>query len=111
MEGLGFAGKALGAILFIEAANMMMQAFGTHQSSPWTVESFGADPAKRQACQKYIRRALLNAGALSVVASAVSGSWWPIVGASTEGAYLWWEYQAALATAAESGSTDWSDAG
>lgn len=111
MEGLALLGNAVGALLFIDSANMMMQAFGTHQSSPWTVESFGADPAKNASCQKYIRRAIVNAAGLSVVAAVVARSWWPIIGISVEGGYLWWEYQAALEIAAQSGSTDWSDAG
>lgn len=111
MEGLALIGDALGALLFIDSANMMMQAFGTHQSSPWTVESFGADPVKNAAARKYMRRAVVNAGLLAGIAALVSRRWWPIVGVAAEGAYLWWEYESALAIAEASGSTDWSDAG
>lgn len=100
--------RTLGALLFIAASTNVVDVFSAVNSSPWTAQSFGGDPEKAESCRKYVRHAMVIAGAYSAAAAWIARSWWPIVGAVAAEGYMWWLYDDALNKAVETGSTDWT---
>lgn len=99
--------RTMSALLFIAASTNVVDVFSAVNSSPWTAQSFGGDPEKAESCRRYVRHAMVIAGAYSVTAAWIARSWWPIVGAVAAEAYMWYLYEEALGKAAETGSTDW----
>lgn len=99
--------RTLGALLFIASSTNVVDVFSAVNSSPWTAESFGADPDKAEACRRYVRHAMVIAGAYCVTSAWIARSWWPIIGGAISEAYMWHLYDEALDKAAETGSTDW----
>ena len=97
-------GNAIGAVLFLSAANMTFQAFGTLNSSPWTTENVGADDEKMASMYEYVAHATGSAFAMAAVGAYVSRSWWPIVGVALVDAYLVWVYHRAAQRGAKAGS-------
>lgn len=102
------ASRASSAILFMQASMTMMDTFSALNSSPWTAESFGSDPQKQKSCKEYVYHGLAVAIFYSVAASMLAKNWWPIIGASIGGTYMFWLYMRALKRADERGSTGWS---
>lgn len=100
--------RTLGALLFIAASTNVVDVFSAVNSSPWTAQSFGGDPEKAESCRRYVRHAMVIAGAYSAAAAWIARSWWPVVGAVIAETYMWYLYEEALSKAEESGSTDWS---
>lgn len=111
MDGLGLGGggdnRALAAILFVQSSTNSLDVFSALNSSPWTAESFGADPEKRAACLEYVHHSLGVTAFYNVAAALLARSWWPILGWAIASAYMYWLYTRALGRAAESGSTSW----
>lgn len=105
------AGDAIGAVLFLQAANMTYQAFGTLNSSPWTTENVGADDEKMASMYEYVAHASVSAFLMAGVGALVAHSWWPVVGVALVDAYLVWVYHRAAGRGHAAGSvgTGWFD--
>jgi hypothetical protein len=93
---LNVARNAVGAILFMEAANMTYQSFGTLNSSPWTIENVGADGEKVSSMHEYNWHAGISALVFASIAAYAAKSVWPIVGVLIVFAYLRWIYSRAV---------------
>ena len=85
VRGLGFA-----AGIYIA-----YDAMSTLNSSPWTHQTFGSDPSKKESAQHYVRLALLRSTALATLTSILMGSWAPLAGASVANADLYYVYWSA----------------
>lgn len=110
--GLGSdAARVASAILFIQASTNAMDVYSALNSSPWTAQSFGADPEKRKACMEYVYHSLGVTAFYSFAAAVLAKNWWPIVGWSIASSYMYYLYTRALSRAQESGSTSWGDSG
>lgn len=108
LTGSNNGGRALGAILFISASTNAMDVYSALNSSPWTAESFGGDPAKAKACREYVHHSLAVTAFYSLGAAAIARSWWPIWGWAIAAIYMYWLYDRALTRAQNRGSTNWS---
>lgn len=100
---------ALAAVLLMTASMMTLDAYSTFQSSPWTIENFGADEAKTKACKEYLTHAVVYSSVYAVASSVVAESAWPVVGATVANAYLIWLYARAMRRGREAGSKDWAN--
>jgi hypothetical protein len=110
--GLGSdAARAVSAILFIQASTNAMDVYSALNSSPWTAQSFGADPEKRKACMEYVHHSLGVTLFYSASATVLARNWWPMIGWSLASGYMYWLYQRALKRAQDSGSTSWDGKG
>ncbi len=107
-EVVGAKQQAVSAILFLTATMNTLDAYSALNSSPWTAESFGGDPGKLASLRSYVSHAVVFSMVYAVAASVIAGSLWPIAGAATANAYLWWLYDRAAGRAQEKGSTTWS---
>ncbi|HXR53509.1 MAG TPA: hypothetical protein VN793_00535 [Acidimicrobiales bacterium] len=101
--------RAIAALLFIAASTNAMDVYSALNSSPWTAESFGGNPAKADACRGYVRHAIGVSTFYTVGAGIIGRSWWPVVGGALANVYMFWLYERALARADESGSQTWGD--
>ena len=77
-------------------------AMSTLNSSPWTHETFGQDPKKKESAQWYVRLAIGRALALGAVSSWIAGTPWPLIGVLVADADLYWVYRRAGRLASES---------
>lgn len=102
--------NAVAALLFMTSAMMTLDAYSTFESSPWTAENFGADPAKVKSCKEYLMHAVGYSMAYAIASAAIAGSWWPIAGAAITNGYLIWLYLRALDRGKTTGSTGWANA-
>lgn len=115
--GAGFGTGSLGAadvgaaLLFIQASTNTMDVASALNSSPWTAQSFGADPEKRKACMEYVNHSMGISGFYCLSAGVIAKSWWPVIGWAIAAGYMYWLYTRALKRAQESGSTSWDDSG
>lgn len=100
--------RAVAAVLFMQSSMIAMDTMSALNSSPWTSENFGADPAKAATARGYVAHSLMVSGGLSVLSATIAQSWWPIVGMVVTNVYLYWIYERALGRATASGSTDWA---
>jgi len=99
--------KEVAALLLMTASMMTLDAYSTFQSSPWTVENFGADEEKAKTCKEYLTHAVGYSTVYSIAAAWLAKSYWPVVGAGIANGYLIWLYMRALERGRQSGSTDW----
>jgi hypothetical protein len=104
----GGAGVELASLLFMTSAMMTLDAYSTFESSPWTAENFGADPAKAASCREYLWHAVGYSMAYATASAIIAHSWWPLIGAAISNAYLVWLYLRALDRGRNSGSTGWA---
>jgi hypothetical protein len=114
LDGIGLgdgSSRALSAILFIQASTNALDVYSALNSSPWTAQSFGADPEKRRACMEYVYHSIGVTAFYAIAAAAIAGNPWPIVGMVIADAYMYWLYTRALKRAMESGSESWGDRG
>jgi hypothetical protein len=111
IPGLSADKRAISAILFIQASTNALDVYSALNSSPWTAQSFGADPDKRAACMEYVYHSIGVTAFYAIAAAAIAGNPWPIVGMVIADAYMYWLYSRALRRAMESGSQDWGDSG
>jgi hypothetical protein len=93
VQGLGFA-----AGIYIS-----LDCMSTLNSSPWTHQTFGGDPAKRKSAQGFVRLGIASSTALAALTSVLMGSWSPMVGATVTNAGLWYVYHQAGQKAAQGG--------
>src|SRR5215469_3939497 len=104
----GSASTEVAALLFMSSAMMTLDAYSTFESSPWTAENFGADPAKAASCREYLWHAVGYSMVYAAASAYIAKSWWPIIGAAISNAYLVWLYLRALDRGVSSGSTKWA---
>jgi hypothetical protein len=109
--GLGANDRAISAILFIQASTNALDVYSALNSSPWTAQSFGADPEKRRACMEYVYHSIGVTAFYAIAAAAIARNPWPIVGMVIADVYMYWLYSRALSRAVQSGSTSWGDSG
>ena len=105
------AERGLSALLFIQASTNALDVYSALNSSPWTAQSFGADPEKRRACMEYVHHSIGVTAFYAIAASVISRNPWPIIGMTIADAYMYWLYKRALDRAQTSGSTSWGDSG
>jgi hypothetical protein len=107
VEPLAANRDGLAALLFLAAGTNALDVFSATNSSPWTAENFGADEEKVASLRRYVRHAIVITTAMSLAASLIAGSWWPILGAIAASAYMWWLYEQAVARGRRAGSQGW----
>src|SRR5258708_4525599 len=73
-------------------------------SSPWTMESFGADERKARAGKEYVCWALAANLGLGIGTSLLSGSWAPLFGIVAISVWMTWIYFRALRRGREAGA-------
>lgn len=109
ITGAGSDGaRALSALLFIGASTNAMDVYSALNSSPWTAESFGADPDKAKACMEYVYHSIAVTGFYAIAGALLARNVWPIAGWIIAAGYMFWLYRRALARAHDRGSTSWS---
>jgi len=96
--------KGLG---FLVAAYGVLEVYSGTNSSPWTMENFGADEDKAESARWYIKTAVAFSVAAGAFGSYLDGSPWPLVGTIAANAYMYWLYERALKRGEEAGSTGW----
>lgn len=101
--------RALAAVLFVQASTNVVDVFSATNSSPWTAESFGGDPAKAESCWRYVKHGLGVSAFYSGLAALISRSWWPVLGFIVAASYMTWLYAQALTKAISNGSGGWED--
>jgi len=107
--GLGSDAARVGAaILFLQASTNAMDVFSAVDSSPWTAENFGGDPAKNASVQEYVWHGVGLTVFYVVGASVLARSMWPIIGGGITLAYMYWLYSRALERGQARGSASWS---
>jgi hypothetical protein len=114
LDGIGLgdnSSRAVSAILFIQASTNALDVYSALNSSPWTAQSFGADPEKRKACMEYVYHSIGVTAFYAIAAAAIARNAWPIVGMVIADVYMYWLYTRALKRAVSSGSTSWGDSG
>lgn len=99
---------ALAALLFLGAGTNALDVFSAVNSSPWTAENFGGDPAKVASLRRYVRHAIVLTLGMCAVAALVARSIWPIVGAIAASGYMHWLYEDAVRKGQSEGSTGWA---
>lgn len=104
----GASARSVGALLFLTAGMTTFDAYSTLNSSPWTAESFGGDPAKLASLKEYVRHAVVFSMAFAVASSAMAGTILPLIGAGVANLYLVWLYERAAQRAQDRKSKDWS---
>lgn len=88
----GDAERKLAAVLFMGGVYAVLDAMSTLNSSPWTHETFGGDPAKASSAQRYVRMGLTRGVAFGGIASWIGNTPWPLIGVSVAGADLYRVY-------------------
>lgn len=116
LEGIGLndVRRVGAAILFLQAGMYTLDSYSTLNSSPWTAESFGGDPAKLDALKEYVTHAAVYSTAYCTASAVLAPPGlriFPIAGAVINNAYLIWLYRRAAGRARASGSAAWSDSG
>lgn len=103
--------RVASAILFLQASTNAMDVFSALNSSPWTSESFGGDPAKAASCRSYVKQSIGITAFYCFGSAALAQNWWPIIGWALASAFMYWTYERALKRAEASGSQQWADQG
>ena len=111
LDGLAGGRNVVGAILFLQAGTNVFDVYSALNSSPWTAQSFGADPEKRRACMEYVHHSIGVTAFYAIAAALLAGNPWPIIGMVIADGYMYWLYSRALNRAQESGSKSWGDSG
>jgi hypothetical protein len=107
LPGMGTI-NGMSALLFLTSGMTTLDAYSTFQSSPWTIENFGADEEKTKACKEYLTHAVVFSLAYSAASAYLSDSMWPLLGSAIANAYLIWLYTRAMTRGGTSGSAGWS---
>lgn len=97
------------ALLFMAAGTNAYDAYSAVNSSPWTAETVGGDEEKAASMREYCYHAVVITVVYSIGGAMIAESWWPILGGSIAGTYMFWLYMRALRRGFESGS-NWKSA-
>lgn len=106
---LGSGDKKISALLFMQAGMIVLDAYSTLNSSPWTAESFGADQRRADALKEYVCHAAIYSSAYCIASAAIGETPWPLYGAAVNNAYLIWLYARASRRGREAGSDGWAN--
>ena len=101
------AERGTAATLFLIGYYEFFNLVGALNSSPWTAESFGGDPAKNESARRYVKHAVVNGVLASGAGVVIGGTWWPLIGTAVAAVYTWWLYDKALRKAEATGSVGW----
>lgn len=104
-------GSSAAGIGFLVGGLYSLDAIGGLNSSPWTAQSFGGDPAKNAAVRSYVKKAVVVSTIAAGIGGLIDRSPWPLIGVTAMNLYLMYIYRDALAKAEASGSQAWSDNG
>jgi hypothetical protein len=92
----------------ITLAGLAFEVYSAHCSSPWTSETFGADPKKAKSAMKYVYRSAGMTVTLGLGGVLLTKSLIPLYTTSAVSAYMIWTYKKAITTAQESNQgNDW----
>jgi hypothetical protein len=109
---LGIPGRrdmsGVAALLFLTSGMTTLDAYSTFQSSPWTIENFGADEEKTRACKEYLGHAVAFSLIYSAASAYLADSVWPVIGSVVANTYLIWLYTRAMRRGQASGSAGWA---
>jgi hypothetical protein len=105
------SGRVASGLLLMGAATMTMDVCSAVNSSPWTAESFGGDPAKMSALKFYVWNGVAVTSAFCVGSAVLARNVWPVIGAALANIYMVWLYYRAMGRARASGSTSWQAPG
>lgn len=94
------------AILFMQAGTNAYDAYSAVNSSPWTAENVGGDEKKAASMREYCYHAIVITAIFSIGGATISKSWWPVIGGTMAGGYMYWLYSRALKRGFDEGS-DW----
>lgn len=100
--------RALSALLFLQGGMVVLDAYSTLNSSPWTAESFGGDPAKVKSLREYVTHAAIYSTAYNVASASIAGSPWPLYAAVVNNVYLIYLYKRAAARGDKTGAQGWN---
>lgn len=94
--GASIVGSKSHGIAFLVAYYGVFEVYSALNSSPWTIETVGADPDMAAAARRRVRQAIVNSIAAGVFASWLDGNWWPLIGTLAADAYMLWVYEDAI---------------
>lgn len=97
--------KGLG---FLVAAYGVLEVYSGTNSSPWTMENFGANDEKADSARWYIRSAVVFSILAGAFGSLLDQNWWPLIGTLVANAYMYWLYERAIGKGKVSQSDGWS---
>ena len=97
--------RGVAALLFLGGVYVALDTMSTLHSSPWTVRTFGSDPAKAATARSYMLRAIAVSSALAATSGYIAASAWPLVGVAVTNAGLYYVYDKAQREAAGGGAT------
>lgn len=93
--------------LFMMTLAEAFNVYGALNSSPWTAENFGADPAKARSCRRYVLQADAINIILGIGTSLIAENPAPFLGMLLITVYMHWAYERALTRGKAAGSTGW----
>jgi len=79
-------GNAVAGLAFMVAFGEAFNIVSALNSSPWTAENFGGDPAKEASVRKWVHQSIGICAALGTVGSVMTRSWAPLIGTMAIGA-------------------------
>jgi hypothetical protein len=101
--------REVAALLFMGSVMMTLDAYSSLNSSPWTAESFGADPARVASLREYVTHAIVFSMLYAVASSVIAESPLPVIGALTANVYLVWLYRRASERGRVAGNGGWAN--
>lgn len=104
MLGMRGPAAAAAATLFLIGYYEFFNLVGAFNSSPWTAESFGGDPAKNESARRYVKHAMVRGMLASGAGVLIGGMWWPLIGTAAGAVDTWLIYDHALKKAEATGS-------
>jgi hypothetical protein len=111
LGGASAEARGIAALLFLNGGMVVLDAYSTLNSSPWTAESFGGDPEKMKSLREYVTHAAVYSTANLAAAAIVSKSAFPLYAAVLNNAYLVYLYRRAARRGQASGSEGWGTGG
>lgn len=101
--------SAQAAGLFLMSLGSAFEVLSAMNSSPWTMESFGADERRAKAGMKYTILGLGMAMTIGAGASLLTGTIWPLVGIALISIVMFFVYKNAIKLGREAGNTGWAN--
>lgn len=95
--------------LFLASLGVGFEIFSSFTSSPWTLESFGADERRAKAGKEYVVLGCVFNEAIGLGASLLVESWWPLIGVTGISIMFYVIYMRALKRGREAGNTGWAN--